>query len=189
MKTLQLSLLISLLIISLSASAQADQSDMPYKSLESFSNDTIAYLEYNFNERPPESYAGMTVQQLMDTIQVPVVEVGIHAIMSLSGTCDYYRLYVVNETDRYTVDGYQAKLYVAFRLEKALTRDELTYERSNLREYLKDRIIKSADMDISIYLYKERMESRKKIEKGQELVDVWNKDFYDSLKKGKDSIQ
>lgn len=48
------------------------QTDLPYKSLSSFNNDTVAYLVYNFETRA-DYYKGKTIDIVLKDIRIPVV--------------------------------------------------------------------------------------------------------------------
>jgi hypothetical protein len=51
---------------------QAQEDNLPYRPFQSFKNDTIRYLDYNFKLRQ-EQYAGKTVGDLLKDLQLPVL--------------------------------------------------------------------------------------------------------------------
>jgi hypothetical protein len=51
---------------------QAQEDNLPYRPFQSFKNDTIRYLDYNFTLRR-EQYAGKTVGDLLKDLQLPVL--------------------------------------------------------------------------------------------------------------------
>ena len=62
----------TLFVYSQQDTAAPDAEELPYKPIAEFNNDTIAFVEYNFIKRPPESYAGMTVGEFIELIDMPV---------------------------------------------------------------------------------------------------------------------
>lgn len=63
-------LLLCLFIIT--AIVMKSQSNLPYKPLSAFGNDTIAYLVYNFDDRA-DYYKGKTVKDIIGDLQIPIV--------------------------------------------------------------------------------------------------------------------
>ena len=47
------------------------QSELPYKPFESFNNDTLAFMYYNFGQRA-EYYKGKTVGEVLEDISLPI---------------------------------------------------------------------------------------------------------------------
>jgi hypothetical protein len=71
MKTKQIIFVVSVMIF---ACYQIQAQDKPrYKSLESFNNDTIKYLVYNFNTHRAQ-YEGKTVADVIKNLKLPVIE-------------------------------------------------------------------------------------------------------------------
>lgn len=48
------------------------QTDLPYKSLSSFNNDTVAYLVYNFETRA-DFYKGKTIDVVLKDLRIPII--------------------------------------------------------------------------------------------------------------------
>ncbi|MDR0768603.1 MAG: hypothetical protein LBE71_01660 [Dysgonamonadaceae bacterium] len=63
-------MIILFFLLSVLTSAQA-QETLPYKPWQEFNNDTLKYLEYNFNTRGTQ-YKGRTVKELFDDFELPV---------------------------------------------------------------------------------------------------------------------
>ncbi|MDR0768355.1 MAG: hypothetical protein LBE71_00340 [Dysgonamonadaceae bacterium] len=63
-------MIILFFLLSVLTSAQA-QETLPYKPWQEFNNDTLKYLEYNFNTRGAQ-YNGRTVKELFDDFELPV---------------------------------------------------------------------------------------------------------------------
>ena len=66
MKKIIISMLLNMLFIHLHA-----QSELPYKSLSDFKNDTTAFINYNFIDRA-EQYKGKTLEFIVRDLQIPV---------------------------------------------------------------------------------------------------------------------
>ena len=47
------------------------QSELPYKPFETFNNDTLAFMDYNFRQRG-EYYKGKTVGEVLEDISLPI---------------------------------------------------------------------------------------------------------------------
>ena len=61
---------LTILILLVTASiASKSQSDLPYKALSAFSNDTTAFLRYNFKTRA-DCYKGKTVADVLKDLQL-----------------------------------------------------------------------------------------------------------------------
>ena len=48
------------------------QSELPYKPFETFNNDTLAFMDYNFRQRA-EYYKGKTVGEVLEDISLPII--------------------------------------------------------------------------------------------------------------------
>jgi hypothetical protein len=114
-------------------------------------NDTIAYLSYNFIKRMPETYAGMTVEEFIDMLSLPVeIDEGAYAIGSSGDIqyCGYYtlKLYIVNEKQKNLIDNKQALLYISVGITPHISRERLKRTKSSntLKDSVKDYTIRYA---------------------------------------------
>ena len=68
------SIILILFAIALSCGHTQAQEELPYRPFELFNNDTIRYLDYNFNLRS-DQYVGKTAGELLRDLELPVIYV------------------------------------------------------------------------------------------------------------------
>lgn len=65
---------LTILILLVAASiASKSQSNLPYKPLSAFSNDTTAFMIYNFMDRA-DAYIGKTIKDVEKDLGMPITE-------------------------------------------------------------------------------------------------------------------
>jgi hypothetical protein len=70
----QIIFILASLVMGLTSVSLQAQNDLPYKPLKWFNNDTIQYLDYNFNIRHAQ-YEGKKVADFIKDIELPIVYV------------------------------------------------------------------------------------------------------------------